>query len=355
MDTLAFLKSKEVALPVVPSKDSFIKRLAAAMADYDALLANVVGQPNDAVVDAILAERPLIQTTSGHIVAAASAYLSGAPDQAYKEVATALTGLQQHLSTLSGVIWEGQKTGLFRCRAADSPTALKKSDLYHIPFELRHLVATQRFSIPGVPSLYLGGSTFACWVELGRPPLDRLAASCWRVAPEVQLRILDLGYTPQHLLHLAVPTPHTAQSQKFIVSWGVLWPLAAACMMRVAHPRGAFKAEYTIPQLVLRWVADNGAWHGVRYFSTHLPPETPPAIGTNWVFPVETQPLTGHCQSLLAKFECSDALSWTAMNAAGMPMQGPHHGGEIQIQDDVPVDYTGTQFWKMEATLRTLF
>lgn len=41
--------------------------------------------------------------------------------------------------------------------------------MLHLPFPMRGKTGNYRFSIPGIPSLYLGNSSYACWLELGRP------------------------------------------------------------------------------------------------------------------------------------------------------------------------------------------
>ena len=46
--------------------------------------------------------------------------------------------------------------------------------LFHIPFEKRHLVSSQRYSIPGYPILYLAGSLFTAWCEMDKPELAGL-------------------------------------------------------------------------------------------------------------------------------------------------------------------------------------
>ncbi|MDN7127724.1 hypothetical protein J6J08_10065 [Pseudidiomarina sp. 1APR75-33.1] len=55
---------------------------------------------------------------------------------------------------------------MFRARLKGkfSPTDIK--EFFHVPFSKRHLVGSQRFSIPGLPLLYLGSSTLTVEKEL---------------------------------------------------------------------------------------------------------------------------------------------------------------------------------------------
>ena len=50
-------------------------------------------------------------------------------------------------------------------------------EMFHIKYELRGKVQTQRCSFPGLPCLYLGCSSYVCWLELNRP--QRLMINEW--------------------------------------------------------------------------------------------------------------------------------------------------------------------------------
>src|SRR5262249_34580255 len=73
---------------------------------------------------------------------------------------------------------------------------LQLGDLFHIPFEQRHKVARQRYSHPGVPCLYLGQSLYCCWKEMAEPDLNRIVVSRFRLSPNANLTLLDLGWRP---------------------------------------------------------------------------------------------------------------------------------------------------------------
>lgn len=80
----------------------------------------------------------------------------------------------------------------------DAAKKLNKHEMFHIPFELRSKVATQRFSIPGLPCLYLGASVGACRLELDNSSFDKLnVAKIKRISEEV--RVLDISKTPMDI------------------------------------------------------------------------------------------------------------------------------------------------------------
>ena len=61
----------------------------------------------------------------------------------------------------------------YRARVSNGKQ-FKKKDLFHIDFISRHLVSTNRYSIPGFPALYLGDSSYVCWEEFNRPLIKDL-------------------------------------------------------------------------------------------------------------------------------------------------------------------------------------
>ncbi len=62
--------------------------------------------------------------------------------------------------------------------------------MLHIPFCNRELVSTQRFSVPGVPCLYLGTTSYVCWLEMDKPQDNIFNVSAFEL-PE-NLNILNL-------------------------------------------------------------------------------------------------------------------------------------------------------------------
>ena len=57
---------------------------------------------------------------------------------------------------------------MYKCRENNRLFHFTKDEMFHIPYDKRHLVGNQRYSLSGLPCLYLGGSSYICWEELGR-------------------------------------------------------------------------------------------------------------------------------------------------------------------------------------------
>ena len=57
---------------------------------------------------------------------------------------------------------------MYKCRENAKLFHFTKDEMFHIPYDKRNLVGNQRYSLFGLPCLYLGGSSYICWEELGR-------------------------------------------------------------------------------------------------------------------------------------------------------------------------------------------
>ena len=64
----------------------------------------------------------------------------------------------------------GTRIEFFRARTSDKFCVFNREEMLHIPFDLRERVSSTRFSIPGLPCLYLATTTYCCWLELRTPP-----------------------------------------------------------------------------------------------------------------------------------------------------------------------------------------
>lgn len=154
------------------------------------------------------------------------------------------------------------KQGTFyRIRTGQFDTT-NDGEMFHIPFEKRHLVTTQRYSIPGYPVLYLAGSLFTAWCEMDNPDLVGLNYAGFRFKDSAYF--VDLSY------------PYHSTSVWEWYSLFVMYPLLMACMVRVKHPAAPFKPEYSMTQLMTKLVRDSDVpLIGIAYMSNKLPESCP--------------------------------------------------------------------------------
>lgn len=149
----------------------------------------------------------------------------------------------------------------YRMRLREENVQFGYKDLMPIPDDKRYLVKTQRFSMPGLPCLYLGYHTNACWEEMHRPPIGNCMTSRYEVIKQFQV------------ISLEIP-PYDSFAAK-LNDWVRLFPLIMGCMVTVVDYEDPYKSAYLIPQLIMEWLTcDEIAIHqdfkGVRFTSVHL-------------------------------------------------------------------------------------
>jgi hypothetical protein len=240
-------------------------------------------------------------------------YLKGQPEKAYVQLKNGIVFVEKKLNNLKSLnVYSADISNMYRMRISeDGRPFAKPKDLFHIPFELRHKVSSQRYSIPGLPCLYLGSSIHVCWHELRQTDYDNLYVSKFK--SKNKIKFMDFAYKPNLLAFIASNTSNNPPAEDFIVNYAVCWPLIAACSIIRLYPDSPFAPEHIIPQIIMQWLMRDAIdCDGIRYFSTRWLPEKKydsPENTSNYVFPVRTNAKTGCCVVLKRKFELSKPLA----------------------------------------------
>lgn len=189
---------------------------------------------------------------------------------------------------------------LYRIRTG-SFDKMNDGEMFHIPFDKRHLVNTQRYSVPGYPILYLAGSLFTAWCEMDKPELDGMNYAGFRFKDPVFL--IDLGY------------PYHSATIWEWYSLFVMYPLLMACMVRVKNPSAPFKPEYQMPQLMTMLIREHGQlFSGIAYMSNKLPESCPIDSFTSRNLAVCTYNcicMKGHDKDLASRMQMTDVKTIT--------------------------------------------
>ena len=219
-----------------------------------------------------------------------------------------------------------------------------------MPFELRHKVATQRYSISGWPSLYLGASLMVCWEEVGRPAFHKLAVANFDA--EKSLNVLDFGYRPTVIADLYQPEDGISFfTPEYMTSYLICWRLLAACCIEAQYRGSDFIEEYIVPQLLLQWLRDEEfKIDGIRYFSMRVHQSSQaPRLAINYVFPVRTDAATGHCNELTKRFTLTLPVPWNILEGVNLKIAGVLRANEpYLLNSEVDVVYDDTVFGKLE-------
>lgn len=183
----------------------------------------------------------------------ATSIYQGLHSRAFKQLSNLLGGQGKQPALGSSIltyVFKANEKPLYRMRRIENRRDVVYTDLFHIPLNKRGIVNTNRFSAPGYPCLYLGTSIYACWEELGRPPMSQSMVA--RLRNEVDLCMLDLR------------VPSQQQFSDHIIDYIRAYPLIIACSIRVKDAGALFKPEYAIPQLLMEYVINNNANHKVE-------------------------------------------------------------------------------------------
>lgn len=215
------------------------------------------------------------------------------------------------------------KESLYRARVNIGDWDYEKNEMFHIKFDLRSKVQTQRFSFPGLPCLYLGASSYVCWLELNRPQMDQFqVAEIRQKEYNKEFKVIDLGIHPYAFYKElqerdnGIETEHPDMTLRDYLRW---WPIMAVCSIAVKNEKDPFKPEYIIPQFVLQYYLEDKIEDsiGIKYMSIkagristkHY--ETDYRVYTNYVIPVKSSRETedGFCSVLSNQFEVTNTVS----------------------------------------------
>jgi hypothetical protein len=245
----------------------------------------------------------------------------------------------------------------YRARySADRP--LTRKELFHNPFENRGIVSTNRYSIPGLPALYLGDSTYVCWEEYNRKDFRNLYFS--RFSNTEPLKMVKIQRLPDLITQLSDSSTSEERRMNILARYLSLFPLSIACSIRTRSTTDVFKPEYIIPQLLLQYVTDlkgKGA-SGIMYPSTKVDYTKVKGVPAyNYVFPVRQIPSKGYCSDLARIFTLTNPTSseletLTYFNQpAPLPLDERLNRKLIRIAEET-TSYADTTFGFLERVLQ---
>lgn len=286
------------------------------------------------------------------------AYLDGLPNHAFEIFRSTLnnTNVMAYMNpTMDFPIG----SSFYRARKVIGNENLSKGALFHVPYEQRKKIGTQRYSIPGFPTLYLSSSIYVAWEELGRPNFNELSAV--RLESKTRVRCFDLRMDRYSKKYNYDWEPGLATTEERDDMYAMMsWPLIAACSYKVLDKDLPFKPEYIIPQLMLQLLQENQDIYGVIFSSTHIDMSNENTSGTmyNIAIPVRQRGVHGYCPDLLEMFQSTEVLASQVvdLSSGNGQMWSPHEEVEkntqtIELIKGIGTQYPSTKFGRMESTL----
>lgn len=210
-----------------------------------------------------------------------------------------------------------QPNRIFYRARYSSKRHLAPKELFHNPFENRGIVATSRYSIPGLPALYLGDSTYVCWEELNQQDYRNLFFSKFR--NDEPLKVVKIQRLPDFINQLETRNVDHFERMTYLSRYLSLFPLTIACCIRTKENSGHFKPEYVIPQFLLQYVTDKDKKDaaGIMYPSAKVNyHQIQDVAAYNYVFPIKDPQPWGYCSDLVNSFSLTDPTSLELENLA---------------------------------------
>ena len=151
----------------------------------------------------------------------------------------------------------------YRARFGDISKEKKEDALKHTPFDKISKIGSNRFSIPGQPCLYLGSTSYDCWIEMGKPADRDFNAGC--VFLNKDYRILNLS-TDIWVLLSAIECLKEQRDKKLMFK---AYLLSQVTSFVIKEEGRNFKSEYIISQLITLACKSNHI-DGISYISKRV-------------------------------------------------------------------------------------
>lgn len=242
-------------------------------------------------------------------------YLNGFPAKAFKTFGHVMSLLEHTpLETYSKSLREqleisqyNDSLNLYRVTTVNENILYSRSRVFHTPYSMRSKVSTNRYSIAGFPSLYLGTSLELCCEEV-HPNLNSELVIASRFQLErnyeinsTEIRVIELAIKPQDFLEeldkydnnikYRIVSDRILSNHRVRRAYLLWYPLIAACSFIRVNKKDPFAAEYIIPQLLMQWIRKETGTKkksykqlvGIRYFSCASARASD--MGFNYVFP----------------------------------------------------------------------
>lgn len=151
----------------------------------------------------------------------------------------------------------------FRARTGDIENENKENVLKHTPFDMISKIGSNRFSIPGQPCLYLGSTSYACWIEMGKPSDREFNVGCILLNKDYEILNLSTDIT---VFLNAISTLSQESDKQMMFKSYLLSQVTSFCVM---EEKRNFKSEYIISQLITLACKSNDI-EGISYISKRV-------------------------------------------------------------------------------------
>ncbi len=334
--------------------------------EYFNLLVNI----DDSIIDELRPNFQIISELIENLKMTANYYYIGQVHKSYLEFQNGLNLIKKFLwledTNLvlvgSEATEAASKNQYFKSRMSYGK-GFTKNEMFIRPFQQRENIETYRYSIPGLPCLYLSNSIYCNWIELNYPDVNLLQVSRFEISNEIKKLHFELDYS--FFWKTRVSREKKITDNKNLVRYLTYFPIHLLCNIKVKSRESIFKPEYIFPQFLMQWINENDI-SCVQYISTQLNfnhfDNKLFFCFCNLAIPAKTTNKSGSCEYLKKEIKLTDAISWPTLLASYPDLKFPSieknnfdsftkNLQEIEIIKNHKVKYSDTIFGKMENFL----
>jgi hypothetical protein len=368
MTLIELLKEPILQLPLKREGDFsiFLKEI---FSEYILLIERYNGELSDQLQQRLGEIKELISLLNNSI----SSYYIGNVSEAYKAFDKAVSLVQDFLiqkpikpnGGIGQVIvsYSHLEQHYFKARTT-MDFSLKREQMFIRPFEQREMIPTYRYSIPGLPCLYLSNNVLTAWYELGCPDINTMQVSRFEIS--AALKKFNFAWN-SNFFATSLPLSPTF-NMDLITNYLTYFPLHAACTVSVQNRQSHFKPEYIFPQFLMQWIRENNI-EAIEYMSTQidyrrLNNDLYKMAFKNIAIPSQTSSALGSCFILRNKIELTNPISWQNLLVSYPNLNFPSENKKetnlfallnsalsLELIEGKPVMYGMTAFGKIEEYL----
>ncbi len=327
------LNSNFLELPLNRDDNDFPKYVEEYLSNYIERLKKVDGRFSKEINNRL----PLITELANGLIESIEKYYIGKTAESYtlfkKAVDTIKPYLDIQLFNINSK--DFQQEIYFKARTFQGKQ-LSKKDMFIRPFEHREIIPTYRYSIPGLPCLYLSSHISTAWCELDYPDINTLQISKFEIDKSFK-RLYFTWNINNYRIILKTKVPNDAIDRQFL-RYLTYFPLHALCSLKIKNPNSIFKPEYIFPQFLMQWIGEENI-DMIEYMSTQVDyskfnTENSFIQYKNIAIPAKKSKVNGICEILKSKIKVTEPISWQNLMSTyptlNIPKKENNHHHDIQ-------------------------
>ena len=245
----------------------------------------------------------------------------------------------------------------YRARVGDISNENKEDVLKHTPFDKISKIGSNRFSSPGQPCLYLGSTSYDCWIEMGRPDDREFNVGCILLKKDYE--IINLSTDIWVFLEAMKRLKEQADKEMIFKSY-LLSQITSFC---IDEDNRNFKSEYVISQLISLACKSNTI-NGISYISKRVSTnEFGHNICMNLALFIPYEQGVKYSKSMISEIKIGTPINYAyfnklkraSLNLSFEPLPYELKQGAIAIGDfENQIPYRETDFYDYDKYLRQI-